>query len=72
MANFSLYSVLYIKRRTNPLRLEFDRQGVRAWRTTVAHIGREGIPVPVRDTAGVTAGACWARGDAAAGACPVR
>ena len=54
------------------LRLELDRQGVRAWRTTVAHIGREGIPVPARAMAGVMAGACWARGDAAAGACPVR
>ena len=50
------------------LRLELDRHGVRAWRTVVAHMGREGIPVPARDTAG----ACWERGAAAAGACPVR
>jgi poly-gamma-glutamate capsule biosynthesis protein CapA/YwtB (metallophosphatase superfamily) len=54
------------------LRMELDKQGVRAWRTTVAHMGREDIPVPARVKAGVTAGACWARGAAAAGACPVR
>jgi poly-gamma-glutamate capsule biosynthesis protein CapA/YwtB (metallophosphatase superfamily) len=57
------------------LRLELDKQGVRAWRTTVAHMGREGVPVPVRATVGAkvdnTAGACWERGAAAAGACPV-
>jgi poly-gamma-glutamate capsule biosynthesis protein CapA/YwtB (metallophosphatase superfamily) len=50
------------------LRLELDKQGVRAWRTTVAHMGREGVPVPAR----ATAGACWERGAQAAGACPVR
>ena len=54
------------------LRLELDKQGVRAWRTTVAHMGREGIPVPARAKAGAAAGACWQRGAAAAGACPVR
>ena len=54
------------------LRLELDRDGVRAWRTTVARMGREGVPVPAPAHAVATAGACWARGDAAAGACPVR
>ncbi len=48
------------------LRLELDREGVRAWRTVVAHMGREGIPVPVRNATGD----CWERGAAAATACP--
>lgn len=50
------------------LRLELDRDGVRAWRTVIAHMGREGIPVPARNAAGD----CWERGAAAATACPVR
>lgn len=50
------------------LRLELDKQGVRAWRTVIAHMGREGIPVPARGAAG----ACWERGGADAAACPVR
>jgi poly-gamma-glutamate capsule biosynthesis protein CapA/YwtB (metallophosphatase superfamily) len=54
------------------LRLDLDRQGVRAWQTTVAHMGREGVPVPARAKVGATAGACWERGAQAAGACPVR
>jgi poly-gamma-glutamate capsule biosynthesis protein CapA/YwtB (metallophosphatase superfamily) len=49
------------------LRLELDREGVRAWRTVVAHMGREGIPVPARDAPGD----CWQRGAAAAKVCPL-
>lgn len=47
------------------LRLELDRQGVRRWRTVVARLGREGIPVPAPQAGG----ACWERGDEAAAAC---
>lgn len=50
------------------LRLELDKQGVRAWRTVIARIGREGIPLPARDAPG----ACWQRGAAQAAACPLR
>ena len=52
------------------LRLELDKDGVRAWRTVVARMGREGVPVPL--PARVAAGDCWERGAAAAAACPVR
>lgn len=47
------------------LRMELDRAGVRAWRTVVAHIDRQGIPRPA---AGV-AGACWQRGQDESAAC---
>ncbi len=40
------------------LRLELDRQGVRAWQTVVAHIDRVGTPHPGRRSEGM----CWARG----------
>ncbi len=40
------------------LRLELDRQGVRRWRTFVAHIDRKGIPHPGPGTEG----SCWQRG----------
>lgn len=52
------------------LRLELDKAGVRAWRTVVARMGREGVPVPVPTR--VAAGDCWERGAAAARACPLR
>jgi len=47
------------------LRLELDRQGVRNWRTVVAHLGREGIPVPAPKAGGT----CWERGADAATPC---
>lgn len=40
------------------LRLELDRQGVRAWQTVVAHIDGVGTPHP----GGRSEGMCWARG----------
>jgi poly-gamma-glutamate synthesis protein (capsule biosynthesis protein) len=40
------------------LRLELDRQGVRRWRTFVAHIDRQGIPRPGLGSEG----SCWERG----------
>ena len=39
------------------LRMELDRAGVRAWRTVVAHIDRQGIPRPAAGAAGT----CWQR-----------
>ncbi|MEX8519462.1 MAG: CapA family protein [Leptothrix sp. (in: b-proteobacteria)] len=47
------------------LRLELDRDGVAAWRTTVARIDREGTPHPDRRTPGQ----CWQRGMAQQAAC---
>ena len=47
------------------LRLELDRSGVAAWRTTIARIDREGSPHPDRRTPGQ----CWQRGMAQAAAC---
>lgn len=47
------------------LRMELDRQGARAWRTTSTHIDAEGTPHP----APKLGGACWARGQASAAAC---
>ena len=47
------------------LRLELDKQGVRAFDTHVARIDMKGIPK--RDPA--TASPCWQRGDAQIGAC---
>jgi poly-gamma-glutamate synthesis protein (capsule biosynthesis protein) len=47
------------------LRMEFDRQGARAWRTSSTRIDREGTPhpaVPPVDT-------CWTRGQDQARAC---
>ncbi len=47
------------------LRLELDRQGVRRWRTFVAHIDRQGVPHPGSRTEGL----CWERGQTNAMAC---
>lgn len=47
------------------LRMELDRQGARAWRTTSTHIDAEGTPHP----APKLGGACWARGQESAAAC---
>lgn len=47
------------------LRLELDRQGVRRWRTVVAHIDRNGTPHPGPRSEG----ACWERGLESAVAC---
>lgn len=47
------------------LRLEVDRQGVRRWRTFVAHIDGRGTPHP----APAAAGDCWQAGDAAPHSC---
>jgi hypothetical protein len=47
------------------LRLEVDRQGVRRWQTTLARIGKEGVPVPRPDLPGL----CWERGGPAAQTC---
>lgn len=47
------------------LRLELDRQGVRRWRTFVAHIDRKGVPHPGPRTEG----ACWERGQESATVC---
>ena len=47
------------------LRLELDRQGVRRWRTFVAHIDRKGVPHPGPRTEG----ACWERGQESATGC---
>jgi len=47
------------------LRLELDRQGVRRWRTFVAHIDRQGIPHPGPRTEGN----CWERGQKDATTC---
>lgn len=43
------------------LRLEVDRQGVRRWRTTIAHIDRKGVPHPGPRSEGL----CWTRGQEA-------
>ncbi|MES2148524.1 MAG: CapA family protein [Pseudomonadota bacterium] len=48
------------------LRMELDRQGVRAWRTDSTRIDREGVPHP----APKQPTACWSRGQAQAGSCP--
>ena len=47
------------------LRLEAARSGVRAWRTFVAHIDSEGMPLPVPQSAGL----CWGREQEKATAC---
>lgn len=47
------------------LKMEFDRAGARAWRTSSTHIDREGTPHPAAPPADV----CWARGHDAAGVC---
>jgi len=46
------------------LRLELDREGVKQWRTYVAHINPQGIPQPA-----ATPGQCWQRGDETFRAC---
>lgn len=48
------------------LHMDLDRQGVRSWRTESTRIDKEGTPHP----APAAGGACWARGDEAAKACP--
>ncbi|MEO7577520.1 MAG: CapA family protein [Massilia sp.] len=48
------------------LHMDLDRQGVRGWRTESTRIDKEGTPHP----APALGGACWARGDDAAKACP--
>ncbi len=50
------------------LRLDLDREGVRAWRTDVAHLDGQGIPHP----APTTEGTCWKRGQAEAAPCGAR
>ena len=47
------------------LRLDLDHQGVRRWRTFVAHIDSKGIPRPGSGTEG----SCWERGQENAIAC---
>lgn len=47
------------------LRLELDKEGVRRWRTFVAHIDRRGIPHPGPRSEGQ----CWARGQETATKC---
>jgi poly-gamma-glutamate synthesis protein (capsule biosynthesis protein) len=47
------------------LRLEADSNGVRAWRTFVAHIDSKGTPHPVPQSTGL----CWERGQEKATAC---
>jgi poly-gamma-glutamate capsule biosynthesis protein CapA/YwtB (metallophosphatase superfamily) len=47
------------------LRMEFDRDGARAWRTVSTHIDHEGVPHP----APKLGSACWTRGGDAAKAC---
>jgi len=47
------------------LRLELDRQGVRRWRTFVAHIDARGVPHPGPRSEG----SCWERGQADALPC---
>jgi poly-gamma-glutamate capsule biosynthesis protein CapA/YwtB (metallophosphatase superfamily) len=47
------------------LRLELDAQGVRRWRTLVAHIDGQGVPHPAPNVDG----ACWERGQMAAWPC---
>jgi poly-gamma-glutamate capsule biosynthesis protein CapA/YwtB (metallophosphatase superfamily) len=47
------------------LRLEVDRRGVRAWRTSIARIDREGTPHPAL----LAGGSCWDRGKTEATAC---
>lgn len=50
------------------LRMELDRQGVRRWRTYIAHINRQGIPIP----ASQKSGSCWERGQENEAACDAR
>lgn len=47
------------------VRLQFDAQGLRQWRSHVAHINSQGIPHPGPATEGV----CWHRGMAREAAC---
>ena len=47
------------------LRMDVDRQGVRAWRTVAAQMDREGIPHPAPQVDGM----CWDRGQEKATAC---
>ena len=47
------------------LRMEVDRQGVRAWRTLAARMDREGIPHPAPQVDGM----CWDRGQEKAAVC---
>lgn len=47
------------------LRLEVDHQGVRRWRTFVAHIDGKGVPHPGPHSEG----SCWERPQANAGSC---
>lgn len=50
------------------LRLELDATGVRAWRTRVVRLDREGLPRPHPKASAL----CWARGEAAPYDCPNR
>jgi poly-gamma-glutamate synthesis protein (capsule biosynthesis protein) len=50
------------------LQMDLDREGVRNWRTLVAHIDREGTPHPAPQADGM----CWARGQQQAAACGAR
>lgn len=50
------------------LRLELDATGVRAWRTRVVRLDREGLPRPHLKASAL----CWARGEAAPNDCPNR
>jgi poly-gamma-glutamate capsule biosynthesis protein CapA/YwtB (metallophosphatase superfamily) len=50
------------------LQMDLDLEGVRSWRTLVAHIDREGTPHPAPQEKGM----CWARGQQAAAACGAR
>jgi poly-gamma-glutamate synthesis protein (capsule biosynthesis protein) len=50
------------------LQMDLDREGVRTWRTLVAHIDREGTPHPAPQASGM----CWSRGQPAAKACAAR
>ena len=47
------------------LRMEVDRQGVRAWRTLAARMDKEGTPHPAPQVGGM----CWDRGQDKAAAC---
>jgi poly-gamma-glutamate synthesis protein (capsule biosynthesis protein) len=50
------------------LQMDLDREGVRTWRTLVAHIDREGTPHPAPQAPGM----CWTRGQQAAAACTAK
>ncbi|MET3132094.1 poly-gamma-glutamate capsule biosynthesis protein CapA/YwtB (metallophosphatase superfamily) [Oxalobacteraceae bacterium GrIS 1.11] len=47
------------------LRMELDREGVRAWRSYTTRIDREGVPHPAPQVPG----SCWGRGQDKAAAC---